>query len=156
MLIGGIALILCGYGWWFLAPRGAEVPDAEIEITNASARPASSDEPEAFAKLPWFDAATGKWIADGKVHASAIGLVRPHLSPWGPDDVGLYLPVRLAEGAGKREMQVAMRALAREGICLVVFLAPGMDGGPLVRIRRVADGRGGMITCRDRLKPSRP
>lgn len=156
VLIGVIALILCGYGWWFLAPGGAEVPDVEIEITNASARPVPPNQPEAFAKLPLFDPATAKWIADGKVHASAIGLVRPHPSPRGPDDVGPYLPVRLAEGAGKREMQAAMRALAPEGICQVIFLAPGMDGGPLIRIRRVADGRGGMIICRDRLNPSRP
>ncbi|MBQ1499196.1 MAG: hypothetical protein IIZ38_12855 [Sphingomonas sp.] len=152
-LIGVIVLILLGYGWWFLAPRGAAVPDAEIEITGASVDLAPG--PGALAKLPLFDPATGKWIVDGKAHASAIGLVPPPAGPRGPDDIGRYLTARLPEGAGKREMQAAMRALAPEGICQVALLVPGMESAPVIRIRRVADGRGGMIACRDRLNPSR-
>ncbi|MBN8813022.1 MULTISPECIES: hypothetical protein [unclassified Sphingomonas] len=147
VLVGAIVLILLGYGWWFLAAGKVAAPDTEFEITNFSAELTPGREAAELAKLPMFDPATGGWIADGRRQASAAGLVRPQPGPRGPDDIGPYLTARLPDGAGKREMQIAMRALAREGICQVAFLVPGAEAVPVIRIRRVADGRGGTIAC---------
>lgn len=156
VLIGVIALILLGYGWWFLAPRKAAVPDAEIEVTQVYYAPPPRGKAAELARLPLFDPSTGEWIVAGKPRHSVAELVEPAL-PEGRDmhGTGRSLTVRLPDGSGKGVMQAAMRALAREGICTAAFYVDGIGMAPIIRIRSVADGKGGAAPCRDRFNPPR-
>jgi len=155
VLIGTIGLILLGYGWWLFVPARPVVPDVEIEVTDTSAMFTPGQEAAERARMALFDPVSAGWIVDGKVHRSARGLVPPHVGPWGPDDVGRFLRARLPDKAGKGEMEAAMRALAADGVCQAAFFAPGVKEAMVVRILRVADGKGGTVDCRDRIDPQR-
>jgi hypothetical protein len=157
VLVGVIGLILLGYGWWFLAPRKAAVPDAEITVTMRRISLTPGHVAEELARLPLFDAVTGGWIVDGKPRRSIIALVPPRDPDPGadPEGYGRWLTVRLADDAGKGVMQAAMRALASEGICRAAIIVAGVDTAPMFVIRNIADGKGGVIPCRDRLNRAR-
>lgn len=158
VLVGVIALILCGYAWWLLAPRKPAVPELEIDVTMMQLDVEPGDEKGALARMPLFDPATGGWIVGGKPTHSVIGLIPPRdRDPAGdPHGYGRWLTVRLPDGAGRGAMQAAMRALVSEGICTAAIHIP--DGGPvpLFKIRSIADGKGGTMPCRDLVNPKRP
>jgi hypothetical protein len=163
VLVGVIALILAGYGWWFLAPAKPAVPDAEIELTSLNLY-AGPDDAGELARMPQFDPSGGDWIVEGKHRRSIIALVPPADPNPGADlhGFGRWISVRLADGARRDVMQAAMRALAAEGICTVALFVEGLrangpevPAAPVIKIRRVADGHGGMVPCSDRVNPRR-
>lgn len=153
LLVAALVLVLLGDAWWLLAPRKPLGPDAEIEVTLTETEFSPDEEAEELARMPRFDPSTGGWIAGGKLRRSAIDLIPPHTGPWGVDDIGTFLMGRLPDGAGMDVMLAALRALADDGICQVALFADGMKSATVIRIRRVADGRGGTVVCRNRVDP---
>lgn len=154
VLVGVIALILCGYGWWYLAPGKPVVPDVEVGPDNGAfaLRPGhwASDR----ARLPLFEPATGTWRVDGQSRLSVASLAGAR-GDWlvGP---GHAVAVRLPAGADAAVMRRALAALAGEGLCYVALFTGDVAAGgdsksvDVLQILSVSDGHGRAIACRNR------
>lgn len=151
VLVGVIALILCGYGWWYFAQAKPAVPELEIETSWMTVVP--PDHEAEFERLPVFVPATGDWLAGEKRMRSIAAFATWPVRGQPPDDSVFqkFVPIRLPAQADRATMQLALRALALDGVCQVAVVErPGSDD-MLVLVHRFTDTAGVSRPCRDRI-----